>query len=578
MAHWTLTPFPESSAPVVPTSPARAAGDHNLCLLPTLQRPTGAGQGLPSGSSHRLAALPPSHRLAAPRSSRGQALPPCVLIPGWSVGSDIFARVLPELSQHFGVWQADLTVLESGDTIETVVAELARALTDPAWLIGWSLGGNIALELAARYPEKVLGLCLLGTSPSFVRRGHWPAGMDPQVLVQFQEGMETHPEKTLKRFDALQVRGDQQEKDLKKFLRDYRRRQGLADQALLARGLALLAEFDQVEKLQTLSMPTLWYFGDQDRLVDAAVAADVQRCLPAARTCILEQTAHLPFLTQPDQFLQGLLGVAQQVLRREKRQVAAAFGRAADGYDASARLQHEVADQLLQRVVPGPGILLDAGCGTAAATARLAERADHVIAVDLAAAMLRYGREKYPQLQSWLVADLEHLPLAAASVEGIFSSLAVQWCTAVAGFLDGWYRVLKPGGKVYVATLGPQTLCELRASFAMATSYRHVNQFVSADMLTQQAQRAGYSLLECQVENKVMRYAQLRELLRDLKNIGAQTVLGGRMPGLMGPARFRKIEQAYAAYRDRGGFLPVTYEVIFLCLQKPLQERLGVLP
>ena len=58
--------------------------------------------------------------------------------------------------------------------------------------------------------------------------------------------------------------------------------------------------------------------------------------------------------------------------------------------------------------------------------------------------------------------------------------------------------------------------------------------------------------------------------MRDLKKIGAQTVVQGGIKGLMGKQRLQKAEQAYEVYRDSLDMLPATYEVIFISLEKEI--------
>lgn len=494
---------------------------------------------------------------------------PCLLLPGWSVGSDIFEWLLPGLAQHFVVDRADIATLNADVTIETLVDALAEKLTQPAWLIGWSMGGNIALELALRYPEKVAGLCLLATSPSFVTREHWPQAMAHNTFAQFQAGLAASEEKTLKRFDLLQTQGDSQEKNLRRALRDYRAQQHLPHQAELAHGLSLLAAFDSSRQLAQLSVPSLWFFGENDALVNANVAETIRQQLPQAEVEVLPGVAHLPFLTATDPIFARLLeAFEKQQERQDKQKVAASFSRAAPNYDASAKLQQWVAGNLFERVPASSGRLLDAGCGTAYWTTRLAEKADEVVALDLAEGMLHYGRREYKNIRHWLAGDLEQLPLADNSVDTIFSSLAVQWCGDLHHCLAEWHRVLKPGGQALFSTLGPKTLYELRDSWGQADNYRHVNHFLAADTVYEQVGQSPLLLKSIKVEKKLVRYSTLKALMKDLKNIGAQTVLQGGVKGLMGKSRFQKAEAAYEQYRDHLKLLPATYEVIFVSLQK----------
>lgn len=103
----------------------------------------------------------------------------------------------------------------------------------------------------------------------------------------------------------------------------------------------------------------------------------------------------------------------------ERSGVRAAFDRAGATYDAAAVLQAKVGEELLERLAPfalRPAVILDAGAGTGRLTARLKSRnrRSRVIALDLAAGMLRQAARH----QGWLrrfdpvCADAARLPLA----------------------------------------------------------------------------------------------------------------------------------------------------------------------
>lgn len=497
------------------------------------------------------------------------AIMPCLLIPGWSVGSDIFEWLLPGLAQHFVVSCADVKAYPELANKDSFIAELAAAILTPTWIIGWSLGGNIALDLAVQYPDKVLGLCLLSTTPRFIEDENWSVGMAVDVFEKFQQGLAANVTKMLHRFDLLQSKDDKYSDSLRYALGEYRAQQKPLPVEDLQRGLDLLQNYDQRDLIRTIQQPMLWCFGSTDTLVNSDTVEEIRQILPLVNIEVFHQTAHLPFLTATDHFFKALLQLFDKnQLLMEKHKVAKAFSKAAKSYDQSARLQQWVAGRMIEKVNVVDGILLDAGCGTAYWTTQLAEKADTVIGLDMAEGMLQYGKSKYRNISYWLGADLELLPLSDGSVSQIFSSLSVQWCHDMHQLLDEWYRILKPGGKAYIATLGPQTLFELRESWSKVDSYNHVNYFLSSDKICEQVGLSRFTLKELQIEHKVIRYETLMALMKDLKNIGAQTVMHGGIKSLMGKSRFIQAQNAYEEYRDHVGLLPATYEVIFLCLEK----------
>lgn len=266
----------------------------------------------------------------------------------------------------------------------------------------------------------------------------------------------------------------------------------------------------------------------------------------------------------------------------ERAAVRRSFDRAAPTYDAAAALQREIADRLLERldyIRISPARILDLGSGTGYATRPLRERYpdSHLVSLDLAPAMLALARTATqpswvkqlisPARMSWLCADGESLPLADASVDLVFSNLALQWCDPVRIFAEA-VRVLRPGGLLLFSTFGPDTLKELRAAFATVDGSPHVNQFIDMHDLGDQMVRARLADPVMDMEHLTMTYTELGPLLRELKDIGAHNMLPGRERGLMGKSRWARLIEAYEPFRKEGR-LPATYEVVYGHAWKP---------
>ena len=245
------------------------------------------------------------------------------------------------------------------------------------------------------------------------------------------------------------------------------------------------------------------------------------------------------------------------------------FDRAAARYDESAVLQAEVRAQLLGRldyVTLEPAVIVDVGCGTGHGARALKDRyrRAQVIALDLAEGMLREARRR----QSWrrrfarVCGDAMRLPLRDASVDLLFSSLMLQWCTDLDAVFAEFRRVLRPRGLVNFTTFGPDTLVELRRAWAQVDGAVHVSEFADMHDLGDGLVRAGLAEPVMDVERFTLTYPDVFGLMRDLKAIGAHNAAATRPRGLTGRGRLRAMEAAYEAGR-RDGVLPATYEVVF---------------
>jgi malonyl-CoA O-methyltransferase len=247
--------------------------------------------------------------------------------------------------------------------------------------------------------------------------------------------------------------------------------------------------------------------------------------------------------------------------RPSKARIRQSFERAAPTYDSAAAIQrHICADLAAGLPAISPARILDAGCGTGHALAALQARypAAQAIAFDLSPAMLH--RVKAPCCR--LAGDLEHLPLADASLDLYWSSLAVQWCDLAAALREA-RRVLAPQGVLALATLGPDTFRELRHAFTGIDAYAHTLDFHGPDEVGQMAAEAGFATVGLKKTQKTEYFPDFRTLLRAVKAIGANQVGAGRRPGLMSRSAFLRAEAAGEQLRTPAG-LPLTYDVITL--------------
>jgi pimeloyl-[acyl-carrier protein] methyl ester esterase len=116
-----------------------------------------------------------------------------ILLPGWGLGVsplEPLAAALQGLDEHLQVHIEPLPVLASSDLNEWL-DELDATLPDNAWLGGWSLGGMLASELAARRGERCCGLLTLASNPCFVAHAGWPSAMPAETFDAF---LPSHPQ------------------------------------------------------------------------------------------------------------------------------------------------------------------------------------------------------------------------------------------------------------------------------------------------------------------------------------------------------------------------------------------------
>ncbi len=257
-----------------------------------------------------------------------------------------------------------------------------------------------------------------------------------------------------------------------------------------------------------------------------------------------------------------------------KQQLRASFEAAVDSYDAAAQIQREIGSRLFERLdllKIEPKMVLDIGSGTGVFTRQLAEhyRKSRVVALDIAHSMVSRSREQFSYLSrklkghQFICADAEAMPIADESCDLIFSNLTFQWCHDIQSVFSEIQRVLKPGGVVMFATLGPDTLYELKNSWSQVDDRVHVNEFIDMHDVGDAMIHAGLGDPVIDMEQLVITYHDLMLLMKDIKSIGAHNINSGRQRGLTGRGKIDRMKQAYDQYRDFNGSYPATYEVVY---------------
>lgn len=244
--------------------------------------------------------------------------------------------------------------------------------------------------------------------------------------------------------------------------------------------------------------------------------------------------------------------------------------RAAAGYEQAAFLHREIGQRLLERLelmTLRPTTILEVGCGAGYCTAALLKkyRKARLTVLERVPALVALARRRTPWLRTvhGVVAEPEALPLPAASYDLIFSNLALPWTLDLDRVFTEFQRVLRPGGALLFSTLGPDTLQELRQSWAAADTDPHVQVFFDLHDVGDALLRARLAEPVMDVERLTLTYATLDPFLRDLKALGATNALVDRARGLTGQGRWRALRQAYEHHRRADGLLPVSCEVVY---------------
>jgi len=234
---------------------------------------------------------------------------PLLLIHGWGMHGGVWTDVAQRLAQDFQVLSVDLPGFGASAPLPlTDLDGMVQALSDqfaaPLNVLGWSLGGQIALHWAKREPAKVRRLVLVTSTPCFTEREDWLFGMAGEVLAKFAAELEQNHAATLRRFIALQLRGSENERELLGLLRERLFSRGEPDMGALRGGLEILRDADLRAGLPQIAQKTLLIAGERDKLTPPEASYYLAQTMPSARVVEVAGAAHAPFLSHPDIFVE----------------------------------------------------------------------------------------------------------------------------------------------------------------------------------------------------------------------------------------------------------------------------------
>jgi len=228
--------------------------------------------------------------------------PVLALLHGWGMNAAVFDALADQLADDFDLRALNLPghggrAALPHNTLQSWADDLAQQLPVHCTLLGWSLGGQVAMRAALDHPHKITRLILLASTPAFVATADWQAGMAPDDLEAFGAALIADPAATLLRFLSLQTRGMAGQKAVLHHLRQAFLSVPAADAGALASGLDILRHADLRAALPKLSQPTLVVHGTLDTLTPPAAGAWLAATLPNARHSVFPRAAHAPHVS-----------------------------------------------------------------------------------------------------------------------------------------------------------------------------------------------------------------------------------------------------------------------------------------
>lgn len=234
--------------------------------------------------------------------------PDVVLLHGWGMNGAVWRHVVPQFAADYCLHLVDLpghgqSGIVEPFTLENLAAQIDAAFPWPVHVIGWSLGGAVAVQWALMQPDKVRSLTLVASTPCFAQRDEWKCAMHPDTLAQFSSQLATDWRGTLKRFIGLQAMGDGAARAVARELTHDLFSHGEPPLNALECGLDILRDTDLRERWPEVICPVLLQYGDKDMLTPIGAAQWLAKTGRQAELVVHPGAAHAPFLSHADDFV-----------------------------------------------------------------------------------------------------------------------------------------------------------------------------------------------------------------------------------------------------------------------------------
>jgi pimeloyl-[acyl-carrier protein] methyl ester esterase len=250
--------------------------------------------------------------------SRGSG-PVLALLHGWGLNLRVWEHLAVELESSFRLLLVDLPGHghsdwdARGSSLSGLAQSVCEALNEhlasdeaPLSFLGWSLGGQVALELAASsLADRAQSLVLVATTPRFTAAEDWP-GVTPSVLQDFARRLAGDYRRTVHDFLELQVRGSADGDAVLRGLESAILHHGEASPQALESGLHILAETDLRPRLERIKQRSLVIAGRNDRVTLPSAARALAAALPHAEYVEIQRAAHAPMLSHTGELARHL--------------------------------------------------------------------------------------------------------------------------------------------------------------------------------------------------------------------------------------------------------------------------------
>lgn len=217
-----------------------------------------------------------------------------IFIHGWASGPEIWQRQKEYFAQYYKV---TLPGIGAATNIKEAAQIVNAAIQDKKdfFVVGWSLGWLVVLELLKNFNISPRGLVAVNSTPKLIDDGYLGVGPTKTHLAKMIRDCKRNPQKTFEEFYENMLTDE-----ARNMLSAVNRLKN-SDYEKLVYGLYILRDNDYRDFLKEIRIPTLLIAGSKDVICPKEASGYMQTAIQGARLEILD-CGHMPFLDKPEEF------------------------------------------------------------------------------------------------------------------------------------------------------------------------------------------------------------------------------------------------------------------------------------
>ncbi|EDZ64084.1 carboxylesterase BioH, putative [beta proteobacterium KB13] len=231
---------------------------------------------------------------------------PIIFIHGWAMNKDVFKPFFEKLDKNkYQLLFFDLPEMDENDAWEKCINQINDEIQnynfDSFDIFGWSLGGQVAIEIYRLNREKVKKIILASSTPIFVNNDLWKLGLNEVIFENFAKSIMNHQKKTLTNFFNLQLLGQESKKTILNYLIKCVASKDINFNSLKFY-LSHMKNNNFLTFMGNMNCDIYLIAGVQDKIVPIQSQTFMHKNIRnVKKTIFINKASHVPFLSHPDE-------------------------------------------------------------------------------------------------------------------------------------------------------------------------------------------------------------------------------------------------------------------------------------